>query len=307
MSERFIKFIPSQKADWLQENYPFAFLLLCLIARRARRTAGHFDGICVGEALIGDHKSAGLTRQQYRTALKVLCDNKLIEILTQKRNCKISTIKTTIRGTLVKILDTTIWDINSELINHQPNHQSTINQPSINHEQERTKKEKESLHKGNVALEKTNVPVTASLPFSKKKKNQRLNEKQQEAFEWLLTLDLNSDEDTLRYWAKTWEREKIEKAYCFMLMESKKKKIKNPGGFIREILKGTIIVVDDASIANMESAKRFSHQHPELNLKLNEKYVYSEKVTDTDIYYYLPSQDFERQLEALCNKAYAYL
>lgn len=64
-----------EQADFLQRNHPAAFLLLCLIARRARY---HEDpcpitGLRFGEAFIGDWKEAGLTsRKQYRCALERL-------------------------------------------------------------------------------------------------------------------------------------------------------------------------------------------------------------------------------------------
>ncbi len=149
MSDRFIKFIPGQRADWLQENYPNAFLLLTLIAKRARRYSGHIDEFEIGWALLGDHKSAGLTRQQYRTSLDFLEEKKFLEIVHKGKNDKKSTIKSTIKrtinGTIVKLIDSTIWDINPEHDNHQINHQTnprlTIAQPSPNHEQERRKKE----------------------------------------------------------------------------------------------------------------------------------------------------------------------
>ncbi len=63
-----------EPAEALLKADPRAFMLLVLIACRARwnSDAVNIHGLQVGEALIGDHKAAGLTRQQYRSALRRL-------------------------------------------------------------------------------------------------------------------------------------------------------------------------------------------------------------------------------------------
>jgi len=100
--------------------------LLYIIAHRARRTRCMIKNIEVGEALVGDHVIYGMTRQQYRTALKNLIKWKYL------------TIRTTKKGTIAKLIDTSTYDINIENDNHQPNHQPnhqvTISQPSGNHQ-----------------------------------------------------------------------------------------------------------------------------------------------------------------------------
>lgn len=61
-----------EQTNLLQKNHPAAFLLFCLIARRARYTEEpcQLTGLRFGEALIGDWKEAGLTtRKSYRCAL----------------------------------------------------------------------------------------------------------------------------------------------------------------------------------------------------------------------------------------------
>jgi hypothetical protein len=164
---RFIKLIPSQESEYLVLKYPNAFLLLTVIAMRARRTHGHPDGLKVGECHIGDYQSCGITRQQYRTALTVLCDRGIVEIVetcrsrkkdtdtpplspplfctpptVQTGNVQKSTKGSTTRGTLVRLLTTDVYDINAEDPNQQTNHRPTTDQPPTNHEQERTRKKK---------------------------------------------------------------------------------------------------------------------------------------------------------------------
>jgi hypothetical protein len=132
----------NHEGDWLAFNHPNAFILLYYIARRARRIAGHPDGLNIGECHLGDWKAIGLSRQNYRTALKILCAMKIIEITETNRTRKKSTTGITTEGTKVKLLNSTIWDINPEVTNHQTNHCLTTDQPLPNHELRRDKKDK---------------------------------------------------------------------------------------------------------------------------------------------------------------------
>jgi len=102
-------------------KYPNAFNLLCVIAQRAKRVES-FDnnGLKIGEALIGDFKNYGLTEQEYRTAKKQLKSFKLI------------TDKVTPKGTIAKLLNSAIFDINvsdgNGLANTLPNTRATDGQ-----------------------------------------------------------------------------------------------------------------------------------------------------------------------------------
>jgi hypothetical protein len=164
MSERFIKFIPSQNSSELRSNYPFAFLLLNLIAERARRETSIVCNLNIGEAYVGDHKSIGASRQQYRTALKVLVCKKFIEILATCRNRKKSTTDSTTKGTKVRLLRSDIWDINIEDVNHITNHRATTDQP-------RTRKNKNEKE-----YKDTLLPETADA-LLKEKKNISISKK----------------------------------------------------------------------------------------------------------------------------------
>lgn len=92
---------------------PTSFVLLALIATRARKVSSDIpDATKIGEAFIGDYKEYGATLQSYRT------DKKYLE------KFKIVTFKTTNRGTVAKIVDTSIFDISrvsptSELTDQQ--------------------------------------------------------------------------------------------------------------------------------------------------------------------------------------------
>lgn len=93
-----------REALGLQENDHCAFLLLCHIVLRARRTDGRLGTVWLkaGQALIGDYKKAGLTAQEYRSAKQRLVKSGFIEI------------SSTPQGTIATLIDTSIFDINAE-------------------------------------------------------------------------------------------------------------------------------------------------------------------------------------------------
>lgn len=168
MSERFIKYIPSEKADWLQENYPNAFLLLCQIAKRARRYNGHIDGLEIGMASIGDYKTAGIeTEKKYRLAKAVLVQYKLIEIIETRKNCKKRATKKATNGTLVKLLNSEIWDINSEIEGEREGEQrATKGRPKGDEQERRKKEERMNKENTNISSEGKKLPSKATIVFS---------------------------------------------------------------------------------------------------------------------------------------------
>lgn len=179
MSENsFIKLNRSETTDWLMKNHPNAFLLLTQISLRARRYNGHIDGKTIGEAEIGDYWNAGIeSEQKYRTAKEVLVKIKIIEISHTKRmknnlrqrpksdqnvqNVKNMATKTTTKsytnGTIVKILSSSVYDINfvenKNECNDQNNEHPTTTQRPPNDKQE-YKETKNVIVVGAVALKK---------------------------------------------------------------------------------------------------------------------------------------------------------
>ena len=82
---------------------PECFLLLTQIALRARRTNEglNVNGLEIGQALIGDFKSIGLSSEKvYRTAKKKL------------ENFNLVAFKGTNRGTIATLLNSVVYDIN---------------------------------------------------------------------------------------------------------------------------------------------------------------------------------------------------
>jgi len=83
-------------------RFPIALALLTQIALRARRTVEQFNPhhLKLGEALIGDYRSIGATRQQYRTAKRQLVEWGVI------------TIRVTIKGTIARLSNFQVFDVN---------------------------------------------------------------------------------------------------------------------------------------------------------------------------------------------------
>ena len=101
---------------------PFAFTLLALISLRARRSDERsYEGLTIGEAMIGDYESIGATRQQYRTAINLL------------RRAQFVTSRSTNKGTVVKLTKSAPFDINADgyqpPVQPLPNQQTTSEQP----------------------------------------------------------------------------------------------------------------------------------------------------------------------------------
>ena len=207
--------------------------------------------------------------------------------------------KTNQRKTLITITRKDILEL------LEPEFEPNSNQTRTIKEQREQRKE---VKEGNVAMGALNPIGTAALPFSKeKKKSKRLNEEQQETLEWLLSLELETDEAALRYWATNYPKTKIEDAYFFMLAENNKARLKNPAGFIRSILDGKIIPMDKNSIINKSYADKFRKAYPFLQLKIYEKYCKSLLNEDWEISFSISKDEFQNYLDAILEKSEAYV
>ena len=115
----FIKLIRSPTTDSLLKDHK-ALSLFLLIALRAKRNDCSISGLTKGQALIGDYEACNLTHSEYRCALNRL-----------KRANKIA-IKTTNKGTIATILDTSICDINIEAQPQTKKQTKNTSQPQTN-------------------------------------------------------------------------------------------------------------------------------------------------------------------------------
>lgn len=143
---RFLKFIPSEESFWLIQYKPKAFFLLTNIANTARRKNGHADGLLIGQCHLQHWTAYKFTEQEYRTAKKILIHLKHILIVETNRTRKKSTTGITTASTLVQLISSTVYDINSESINDRNNDRTTTEQRLNNDKQEERKKEGKEDH-----------------------------------------------------------------------------------------------------------------------------------------------------------------
>lgn len=113
----------SEESEFLLK-YPNANHLFMVMAFRARRTDHPMNGLKAGQCFLGDYSSIGMTRQQYRTAQE------------QLTKWNLATFKGTNKGTIGTILNSKVYDINS----NEDNQQTTNKQPT-NNQQTTTNKE----------------------------------------------------------------------------------------------------------------------------------------------------------------------
>lgn len=127
--EPFIKMSRSQEVEDLLRN-PNCFVVLAQIAYRAKRTdAITFNDLTIGEALVGDYGNIGLSQQEYRTA-----KNKLTK-------WNLASFRSTNKGTIAKLLDTRIFDINAEKINTQTTtEQQASNNPTTTNKNDKNER-----------------------------------------------------------------------------------------------------------------------------------------------------------------------
>lgn len=136
-----ILFHRSEETTELLAKEPKAFVLLALIAQRARwKNAVIPDGLKKGEALIGknDFEKAGLTEHDYRRAKEVLERAKLVSFRRAKGTAK--------PGTVATLLDARVFSLTKEDRN-EANNEVTAKQQRSDHEattkpQRQTKKGK---------------------------------------------------------------------------------------------------------------------------------------------------------------------
>ncbi len=124
MSDRFLKLMMSDETNFLQENFPNAFLLLIQISKFARRTSGGFDGLEIGDSIIGEietSKKAGITRKEYRNSFEKLEELKFIETVYNPKSKKPQkrAIKGAIRSKVVNIINSMVCDINVNIVGDQ--------------------------------------------------------------------------------------------------------------------------------------------------------------------------------------------
>lgn len=132
----FIKFVDHSPEFYaLIEKRPTAFCLLAIIADRARKvTLDMVNDYQVGEAFTGasDAEKYKVGRQVYRS-----------DLLFLQKIGQISTVKVTNKGTIVKLINSSVFDISREKFSpaNQPAIQPSTNQQPTTKQEDRREKE----------------------------------------------------------------------------------------------------------------------------------------------------------------------
>jgi hypothetical protein len=288
-NQRFIKFIPGPEEEFLSTK-PIAFTLLSLVAKRARRESGHPDGLEPGECYIGDHKSIGATRQEYRTALKLLVTRKHFKILETCRTRQKSTTGTTTVGTKVKLLSTSVWDINLEETNHHANHCPTTDQPPTNHEQERRRTNQEGIKKRTIVKESKIERLDFRSPLLEEDLRNLIE------FSKAYGIDRDIDSNDFSQWLKKYGKEKIDH-HLALMMKNKQSSIKDYAKWMQSALDRDYGAQKENIARNLEFAKEFREQKKWRNLTITKKYCRNED-TQNEYYFYLPPEQFKELLNS---------
>lgn len=131
---RFIKFNPDSDTflSMVAQGYHKEVILLSVMATRARRTNCTVTGLNPGECFLGDFAALGLSERQYRTAKKNL------------EKFGLATFKATNKGTVGKLANTEIYDINEFESDRQATskRQASDRQATTNKNVKNVKKEK---------------------------------------------------------------------------------------------------------------------------------------------------------------------
>lgn len=282
MSDRFLKYIPSPKAQWLRKYHRNAYLLLSYIAEHARRTIEFDDGLEIGDAIIGNYEDAGLTWKEYRNARDKLIElNIIISVWNPKiKSCQKRAIKRAIKSEVVNLLNSDIWDINPDKKGDQKG-----NQGAIKGQQTRTKKnEKEvlSFRKENETNTCEQIVSSVSFPFLQKKENEQLPSDEKQSH--LVTLGFDISEKCVQRWIESFG----ETMFCQALegLQRNKTTVRNHEAWMER----TLQKIKNKEL-NLTFLIEFKSKHNIDYLDVKKNYC-KDLRTGRDFYYHLPHENF---------------
>lgn len=134
----------------------------------------------------------------------------------------------------------------------------------------------------------------------------KLTEGQEKIYTWLKAQGLNVDDNTLNYWARKYQAQRLVDVVQFAHTRVVQgQQIRNIGGWIHKLLKENLPVVNDTCNDNREYTRQFTKTHLWNSLHIYEKYI-KDEVTGDDLSLTLPQADFRRALEAIYNRRQLY-
>lgn len=134
----------------------------------------------------------------------------------------------------------------------------------------------------------------------------KLSKEQAEIYEWLKKQNINTNDETLCYWAKSYTFKRIQEVVNFAKSrQANGQNIQNIGGWIQKFLKTGQAVVDENCKINRAFLTQFLSTTKWNDLKVYEKYI-KDTVTGDDLPLTLAINDFKLSLEALYRKSQLY-
>lgn len=140
-------------------------------------------------------------------------------------------------------------------------------------------------------------------------KNSRMltfTKSQFETYQWLKGQEINTNDQTLQYWAHRYSTQRIKEVVAFVKSRQQATgNIHNPGGWICHMLKNEITAISDTSHINCEYAKKFAKEKGWNDLIFCEKYV-RDQVTGDDLWLGIATEEFSFALEKIYERGQLY-
>lgn len=139
-----------------------------------------------------------------------------------------------------------------------------------------------------------------------KEKKYKLTKEQTAIYEWLKRENINTDDETLCYWAKTYTSKRIKEVVNFAkTRKANGQNIRNIGGWIQKFLKTNQVIVNESCKINQSFLKQFLNEMGWNDLLVYEKYV-RDKITGEDLSLTIAPDVFKIAIEALYQKSRLY-
>lgn len=183
-----------------------------------------------------------------------------------------------------------------------PDQVNAVQEKAVLQRQEGTIPSGKEINKGNVSSPAKVMP--SSTKTSKTKFP--LKKEQRPLLTWLQSQNIDSDEDNLKYYIRTYTEERIRDAVAFIDREvAKGVKIRSRGGFLRRALEGQIVIQNAASDENKALAVDFASLNDWASVIITEKYL-RDDATGEDVYFNLSPATFADALNRLHDKHLLY-
>lgn len=124
---------------------------------------------------------------------------------------------------------------------------------------------------------------------------------QEESFQYLKTLNLDTHENTLSFWAYKYPLKRLKDIHAHMKFKMKEGGMqpKSKGALFRSLLENEHNPINDYCLENKDVAIRCKKKYSWSSLKIGERYVTDEDRPDYDLSYQMPKDDFLEGLKKM--------